>query len=151
MSIVIAFLNLAVTVMMEVFGEGLRAPLAIFFITIFTLPGFLRYLICYKWELAETTVKVSRDLSQPFFHWKGVSMSSCYEAEIEYHVDATSFTYTITSNSPFKETSKIYYDPINPSIFTQNKALGYDGGGFILLIVTTFILYFLLGREPGHP
>lgn len=102
---------------------------------VITMPGLVRYVVCRKWQQVEATITGSKDLSRLYLSGGSPSMANLYEADIEYNVGETVFRAKMTSTFlPFKESKTIYFDPIDPSVFTQHKGTGYYGLGFLALI-----------------
>jgi hypothetical protein len=64
-----------------------------------------------------------------------------YEAVIEYIVGGKQYHSRLSSGKPLQDTTiTIYYDPRDPSLFNQVKGLGWDGTGFMILLVTVTIV-----------
>ncbi|MEN6440689.1 MAG: hypothetical protein ABFD97_19125 [Syntrophobacter sp.] len=105
----------------------------------FTTPGLMRYVICHKWKPIEAKIINSENLSRAYVSWAGASMSNCYQADIEYNIGETAFRAKMTSTFPFKKNKIIFYNPVAPSVFTQNKNPGLYGLGFLVLVVLSIL------------
>jgi len=138
-SVIISVFLLFVLIQQKVYGDDLSFPFAIFFITLFNLPGFFRYLICYNWREINAEVLEKRNLSEPYFHWRGTSLNLCYEAKIQYCVNDQKIFSVIRSNKPFKEYMVIYYHPKDPLTFTQTRKLSKNSLFFTLIIVLALL------------
>ena len=132
-SSLISAVIVAITIYFELFRDWHWYPM-LFAGLSFVIPGFMRFVICRKWKPVEAEIKSSKDLSRAYLSWRGASMAYSHEANIEYYVGEAVFRARITSTLPFKQSKTIFYDPIAPSVFTQNKGLGLHGLGFLLLV-----------------
>ena len=108
----------------------------------FTTPGLIRYVICRRWEPVEAEIESSEDLSRAHVLGGGASMVNFYQADIKYHVGEALFKAKITSAFPFKKSKTIFYDPVTPSVFTQNKSPGLYGLGFLVVVVLSILKVF---------
>jgi hypothetical protein len=143
-SILINGIMLAINIYFAVFNKlelyvGLCAGYMI------TFPSILRFIICYNWRAVECDIKKSKDISQPYITWRGVSIVYAHEADIEYSISGKTFNSKLVSTLPFdKKTKTIFYNPTDPSAFVQNKGLGHSG--IICLVLILLNIYLLFHR-----
>ncbi len=114
--------------------------LMLFIALTFATPDLMRYVICRRWKPVEAEIKGTEDLSRPYLTSGSPAMANFYQAEIEYHVGETVFRAKMTSSFlPFKKSETIYYDPLTPSVFTQNRGPGWFGLGFLVIVVLSIL------------